>query len=187
MKILAALQDAGLIKPLSDGWEPHEWAEYQYPSDSSAERQKRYRDRQRDGSVTSQPPSPSRHSDAADTEQNREEQKEEEEKPAQSAPILSDQIWGVGIAYLTGAGVKSPRPILGKWRRDYGDAKLLSVLIEAQKAGVSEPVAWITAALMNGGRKPGGPPAEKRIWSKNGIPYVWCEFTNDWIQDIGLG
>jgi len=64
---LAALEKAGLIeKPDAGGWTPHNWAARQYESDSSTERVKRFRKRQRNvsGSVSETPPESESDSDS---------------------------------------------------------------------------------------------------------------------------
>jgi len=103
-----------------------------------------------------------------------------------AAPRLDEQIWGAGLAYLQANGVKNGRSLLGKWRRDHGDATLLGALLDAQKAAVSEPVSWITAALGRP-RTKGGEPAEERRFSPTGIPHIRDPISGEWVQDIGLG
>lgn len=63
--IIAELVSLGLLDKTCDGFAPHNWSERQYKSDSSAERMKRHRDRQRDVTVTVQ------NRTEADTEQSR--------------------------------------------------------------------------------------------------------------------
>ncbi|MBX3499374.1 MAG: hypothetical protein KF889_08025 [Alphaproteobacteria bacterium] len=48
------------------------------------------------------------------------------------------------------------RSLLGKWRRDHGDAALIAVLGAAQRAGPIDAVQWIEAALR---KPPRGPTA----------------------------
>lgn len=71
--VTSALIDAGLLVSKGKYLHPHNWDKRQFKSDTSRERTKRYRDRQRDVTVT--PP-----------EQNRTEQK-------QIAPIGFDNFW----------------------------------------------------------------------------------------------
>ena len=70
---LAALVAARLLECADDGvYRPHDWREHQYPSDSSAERVKRHRERRRgvtgNGDVTLQAPSLQRYSNGTDTD-----------------------------------------------------------------------------------------------------------------------
>lgn len=82
---------------------------------------------------------------------------QEDARSAPTAPVIADQIWQAGVPYLEAHGLtsKAARSLLGKWRKEHGDAHTLSTLIAAQNQGVSEPVAWMERALKNGGRKPG--------------------------------
>lgn len=58
-------------------------------------------------------------------------------------------IFDNGRRYLQKNGIeeKQARSMLGRWRRDFGDDRLLNALREAHRQGVSEPIAFITAAL----------------------------------------
>lgn len=59
-------------------------------------------------------------------------------------------IFSHGLAWLKGAAArpeKDLRSLLGKWRRDYGDAALIEALGAAQRHGPIEPVEWLTKAL----------------------------------------
>ena len=79
---IAALVEAGLLDEIEGGWTPHNWHGRQFSSDSSAERVKRHREKQRNGDVTLHEPLQKRPDDRysnvpeqnrADTEQNRAE------------------------------------------------------------------------------------------------------------------
>lgn len=54
-----------------------------------------------------------------------------------------------GLAYLRSVGVSEPnaRQLLGKWRKLVGDGRAIELLHRANAEAVSEPVAWIEAAL----------------------------------------
>ena len=51
------------------------------------------------------------------------------------------------LARSTGLPDRQCRSVLGKWRRDYGDPALISVLGAAQRAGPIDAVQWIEKAL----------------------------------------
>src|SRR5574341_917443 len=72
---VAALIKAELFDQTSDGIRPHDWDEWQYASDSAAERMRRHRQRKRDSAsdvgVTSHAPSPVPNSDGTEQKQNR--------------------------------------------------------------------------------------------------------------------
>lgn len=73
------------------------------------------------------------------------------------------QIFDTGVALLTEAGVPiaSARRMLGKWRKETNDARVLAAIVSARDANVSEPVPWITARL----RKLAEPEDEARAMS----------------------
>jgi hypothetical protein len=48
---------------------------------------------------------------------------------------------------LNGRALSGARSLLGRWRKQYGSEMLAAVLSEAEALAVSEPVAWIIAAL----------------------------------------
>lgn len=51
---LKSLAEFGLIEETPDGWRMHDWKEYQYDSDSSTDRVKRFRNAQRNVTATEQ-------------------------------------------------------------------------------------------------------------------------------------
>ena len=75
-------------------------------------------------------------------------------EPVDAATVIFTQ----GLAWLRSRVAKPDgalRSILGKWRRDYGDAVLIEALGAAQRHGPIDPVEWITKALQErgGGRR----------------------------------
>lgn len=68
---------------------------------------------------------------------------------------LGDLVWQIGPNFLAehGCPERQARSLLGKWRKERGDAETLAALIAADRESVSEPVAWIEARLKNGGRQ----------------------------------
>jgi hypothetical protein len=55
--------------------------------------------------------------------------------------------YGLKYLCLNGQAARGARSLLGRWRKQYGNAMLAAVISEAEALAVSEPVAWITAAL----------------------------------------
>ncbi|MGE4338768.1 MAG: DUF1376 domain-containing protein, partial [Pigmentiphaga sp.] len=57
------------------------------------------------------------------------------------------EIFDQGVALLTGAGMASgkARSLIGKWRKDQGDAATLAAIVAARDHSASSPVEWITA------------------------------------------
>lgn len=83
-----------------------------------------------------------------------------------AAKSLGDLIWQHGPRYLGEHGIpeRQARSVLGKWRKERGDAETLTALISAERECVSEPVAWIEGRFKNGGtkRKSGAGAAAER-------------------------
>lgn len=77
---IQALISANLIERTSDGYEPHKWDEYQYESDSAAERMRRHRLRNKQRNAL-------RNSDVPDTDT---EQNRTEKTPL---PPLFEEFW----------------------------------------------------------------------------------------------
>jgi DNA-binding transcriptional regulator YhcF (GntR family) len=59
-----------------------------------------------------------------------------------------------GVALLRRAGLSADRAhgLMGKWRRDHGDAALVAAIGRAAREGAIEPVAFIEGCLRRGGR-----------------------------------
>jgi hypothetical protein len=79
---IAELVASGLIDKTASGFSPHNWADRQYKSDSSAERMKRHRDRKRDvtPTVTSDVTVTVQNRTEADTDQNRADVRDDTQK-----------------------------------------------------------------------------------------------------------
>jgi uncharacterized protein YdaU (DUF1376 family) len=60
-----------------------------------------------------------------------------------------------GIALLVAAEVPGSRArsIIGKWRRDHGDAQTLAAIVAARDGGITQPVEWITARFRSAGEQ----------------------------------
>jgi hypothetical protein len=135
--VISGLEDIGR---LSEG-KVAKWASRQFQSDRSAARTKAYRERHRDGDVTSQ----ERRSDAPD---NRDRVQSSEDKSSGTVVPLVDPekvMFDTGLRYLAGCGIpeSKARPQLGKWRRDHGAGAVIEALGAAQRQGVVDPMGWI--------------------------------------------
>lgn len=173
LSIFAALEAGGRI--LVDC--VVKWGDRQFQSDSSADRQKRYRNKQKtadnsdgerhsqklhrkgDGEVTAA----SRHGDAPETETNTETESSEAKASGADAPprdIRAD-LFGKGLkalAVMTGKTPDSCRSLVGKWLKAVNDEAIhvLGAIEDAERNRVADPVAWINQALApKSGR---GPP-----------------------------
>jgi hypothetical protein len=64
-------------------------------------------------------------------------------------------LWELGVTLLTASGhdERASRSIVGRWRKDYGDAETLVALTECQARRIMNPVEWVPRRL--GQPKPG--------------------------------
>lgn len=74
-----------------------------------------------------------------------------EKEQASPVPIsvLTKAVWDCGVQYLTSKGIETrqARSVLGKWRKDSGDAQILESIEAAQRAGTEDPIPYITKTL----------------------------------------
>lgn len=145
--VLSRLADATLLDRCQGGvhgmhYAPHGWAKRQYKSDGSTERVKRFRNVARN--VTETGPETDTDTDntlakakGADAPQN----------VVQIDPLKA--LFDQGVSLLTGSGVgdKQARSLIGKWRRDYGDGKLLEALTDCRARSPTNPLEWMVKAL----------------------------------------
>jgi len=95
----AALIDAGLIDRADDGLVMHDWGDFQYVSDNSTERVKRFRGRFSNGSVT--PPERKK-------EQIQKEQNQEKNSPKRNSSLGAKEALAPARSLPLGARVRSP-------------------------------------------------------------------------------
>ncbi len=135
-ELIEALIVARLFDRTDQGVVPHDWNEWQYKSDVSSERVKRFRQRR---SGVSETPPESEPDSEPDTE-----------APASgtAAPEVK-AVFDEGVRLLTASGCaeRAARTLIGKWRREKGDAETLAALRFARAESITEPIAWITARL----------------------------------------
>jgi hypothetical protein len=87
-----------------------------------------------------------------------------DESAAQPRPDPVKALWDSAVELLTGASVKNPRPLIGSWRREFGDAAVMNALNRAESESASDPVRFVIGCLKhskaaNGKRQPS--PVEK--------------------------
>jgi hypothetical protein len=60
-------------------------------------------------------------------------------------------MWDQGIALLMegGATEKKARPLIGKWRKAFGEAAVMAAIAKCQQEQASEPVAFIAGCLVS--------------------------------------
>lgn len=81
---------------------------------------------------------------------------------ASQAVDFTKEVFDRGVAFLGKYGTpeKQARALIGKWRQQSGDSETFNALRDANREGVTEPVAWITARL-----KPSGTDMDE-IWKQ---------------------
>lgn len=143
--VLTELVRAGLIDESETGFRPHNWDGRQYKSDVSTDRVKRFRNGQRNVSVT--PP---------ETENRDREQKEENTTAvavgADAPRDVRKDLFEKGLkslALMTGKTPDSCRSLVGKWLKSVNDEAIhvLGAIEEAERNRVADPVAWINKML----------------------------------------
>jgi len=82
------------VKLIDDRWQPKAWKKRQFPSDSSATRTRRWRERSRDAAVTSQ----SGHGDALEQSRDRAEKETDKSSPL-PPPELDLSAWARWVEY----------------------------------------------------------------------------------------
>jgi len=62
---------------------------------------------------------------------------------------FTKEVFDRGVAFLGkyGTSEKQARSLIGMWRKDAGDVQTFNAFRDANREGVTEPVAWITARL----------------------------------------
>ncbi len=118
----------GLIDALDDGYEPHNWSEKQYKSDTSTPRVQRFRNK-RNVSET-----------APDTET-------DTEVTLAKANADSDvQFWAAAKAFLEPER-KNPGSLIGKWRKDHGLEATANAITRAQLERPVQRIPFIEGCL----------------------------------------
>jgi uncharacterized protein YdaU (DUF1376 family) len=61
-------------------------------------------------------------------------------------------LFDLGISILVGGGQteKQARSLVGKWRKEHGEEKVLTILLACKTKSISNPVEWITKSLSGG-------------------------------------
>lgn len=128
---LKRLISGGLVDDLGGSYEPHNWGKFQYKSDTSTPRVTLHRAKR---NVSETPPD-------TDTDIPVDKSTGQNVIPIDPAKVMFD----AGIRLLGQAGIAEPkaRALLGKWKRDYGDADVMAALGKAQREGAIDPVGFI--------------------------------------------
>lgn len=171
VRIVDGLEDSGRVH----GSLVVRWADRQFDSDSSKERQRRYRERRKAGgdgeqrddhmgkashSVTRDVTPPSRHVQV--TLQETETETDIPEPSGSGAVDFREKLWTEGaaaIVRLTGKTEGSAKSLVGKWLRDAKDdcRLVLDKIDTAERERIGDPVSWISKAI-----QPRAPPPINR-------------------------
>lgn len=172
-RAVSKLAEAGFIDTDSATGEqrPHGWDVRQFRSDTSTDRVREHRKRQKSkGNDDNTPPSGKRdgndnetlHETAPDTEQ-RQIQNTDAKASGTVVPHpaadFCKAIFDSGVALLTSTGVaeRNARSLIGRLRQKLNDdPSMLVILRQAETEQPSDPAAWLTAAVetRNGTRTP---------------------------------
>jgi hypothetical protein len=146
-ELIEALVRARLFERTERGIEPHDWDDWQYNSDISTERVKRFRKRPRTVSETLSESDSDSDSDS------------EAIASGAAAPEPVKELFDDGVKLLTETGCKprNARSLIGKWRKDHGDAAAQAAIRAARAEQCTEPIAWITRRLAGTQRLAGKP------------------------------
>jgi hypothetical protein len=106
------------------------------------------------------------------------------DKSAPSDP--SGIIFSQGIRLLMAAGhqERQSRSILGKWRKDHGDAALLAALGRCQREGASDPIAYIQGCFRFQAKKD-QPQHGDRKTMPDGTTKVFMDNVTGWVREYG--
>lgn len=89
-----------------------------------------------------------------DTEQRREEKKDTIPNGMGVPPVdIVKVIFDLGVSMLTASGhdLRSARSIIGRWRKDHSDSRVLEALTDCQSRRISNPVEWMPKRLTANG------------------------------------
>ena len=137
-RALNDLITVGLIDPLEGHYTPHNWSKFQYKSDTSTPRSTLHRARRATAPETDTDTEYSvAKATGAVAPQN--------VVPIDPLKALFDQ--GISILTASGVGEKQARGLIGKWRRDYGDGKLLEALTDCKARSPTNALEWLVKAL----------------------------------------
>lgn len=94
-------------------------------------------------------------------------------KPSPVTPLdFKKMVFSTGVTFLTGnSGLseRDARTMLGKWRKDFGDAEIMSAMATAEGAAVSDPIPYIQRILHGKAKQNGQQQAEPHPLGQFGI------------------
>ena len=142
------------------GYAAHDWDDWNFDSDVSTDRVKRFRKRKCNALDT-------------DTEEDTEKDTEPKATPLAASPAdLWKQVWDSGRAYLTANGHSEgdARKVLMRWRQNHNETEILRALKTAETNAVELPIPYINSLLSGKGKsngiRPGTTGAFTRLAAK---------------------
>ena len=128
---LNILITAKLIDRVEDGYEPHDWNEHQYDSDSAAERMKRYRQRLKERNTL-------RNNDVPDTEADTETEPEKKDDDDARAKVLLPRICEILSINLHAdpARITWHRSVTEMLRDGLTEAQIIAATEDARTRGI---------------------------------------------------
>ena len=92
---------------------------------------------------------PNRLSDTPPITQKPEARSSEDKSSGGEPPDPLKELFDLGVSILVSSGKTEgqARSLIGKWRKDHGPEKVLSVLLACKTQSISNPVEWVTKSL----------------------------------------
>lgn len=147
--LVAAFGAIGIVR----GSHVVSWNRRQYLGDNSAERVRRHRAKKTAETLPCNGDETLRNVDVTDHRQRQRTEGSEAnasggEPPKLSASDITKAIFDTGVSILTATGqdTRQARSIIGRWRKDYTDSEVLTVLSRCPP-DVSSAVEWVPKAL----------------------------------------
>ena len=160
---IRAVFDQIEAREMIDGARIAKWGERQ--NLTNAERAKEWRKKKAERNeqtdvrdVRANTPNETNTTDRQDIHTDRQTKKEDAAPPPDVASLAFDA--GVRVIAARVGGERQARTMVGKWRKDHGDAAVIDAIGQCQRAGPSEPISYITAVL---NRQRAQPPPKRTI------------------------
>lgn len=158
--IIDAMQGRVIIEARLSGWDRRQ---PKREDDGAAARKAAWKERQsakRNAAERS-----GTHGNASDTDTDTDTEEPEATASGPAAPVetgaapaidFCKAVFDSGRAILTGSGLDARKAgsLIGRWRQSLGDAEILTLIRQAEADAVSDPAAWLTAAVETRNGKP---------------------------------
>lgn len=169
LSVVEALVEAFRTIGLLTGSHVAAWKRRQYESDSSAERVRRHRQKNKqpaqcNGDETLQAVTVTPPKTETETEGSEANASGTVAPLPLSASDVQRAIFGTGVNVLTASGTpdRQARSLIGRWRKEYSDSAVLTVLSRCQVEQPEVPIEWITKTLQAEQRRASGVAHDQR-------------------------